>query len=227
MAGPIPEMGFVAVPRSAASIERTWDGVNAVWGSGSHAVAIASHTVPGDAIASMTAMATADVPMARLPGLSGQSIWLAAVAVGIGRAAVEGAISQASTRISAASGRAWSDYPSTQNSVASADIAIECARQGLFALADHTEEQLLAGDPPDRQTNARLHSICDHAFRTVRRSVSDLFTAGSVDALRAGHILEQSLRDIHGFSVQWERYRHLHYAAGKGLLGDDIVDPMY
>lgn len=167
------------------------------------------------------------IEVAELPGMAGQSIWLSAVAVGIGRAAVDGAIEQAATRVSVASGRAWRDYPSTQNTVAAADVAIASARAGLFDLADQATAELSTHGSVKSRTHARLHAFCDHAFRTVRACVSDLFTSGSVDAVRSGHILEQSLRDIHGFGVQWERYRHLHYQAGKSLLGGEVDDPLY
>ena len=57
--------------------------------------------------------------------------------------------------------------------------------------------------------------------------MSRLFTAGSIDALHAGHGLEQALRDVHGFSVQWERYRRLHFEAGRVLLGASPRDPQF
>lgn len=225
--GAVPEVGFAVVPRMAARIERTWTDVMAVKGSGSHAVVVEGCGVESGALATMDQMQASLSVWGRMPGVAYQSISLAAVALGIGRAAVEGAIEQTSTRVSAASGRAWADAPTVQNAVASADIAIEVSREGLFALADRAWAQMTAGEPLDTVTHARLHSIADHAVRTARQTVSDLFATGSVDAVRRGHLLERSLRDIHGFSVQWERYRQLHLLAGEALMGHTIDDPQY
>lgn len=226
MNGPIPETGFAIVPGAAGRIERTWEGVNAVKGSGSHAVVIDDVLVDERRLVSLDQLQTIDWPYANLPPFALQSLSLGALAIGIGRAAVAGAVAQTANRVSAANGSAWVDYPSVQNSVASADIDVESARHGLFALADQCWREL-AADALTPTTNARLHAIADHGFRVARRAVSDLFATGSVDALHSGHILEQSLRDIHGFSVQWERYRRLHYEAGRVLMGAESADPLF
>lgn len=108
--GPMPETRFALVPRSAVGIERTWEGVMAVKGSGSHAVSVDGWVVDEGALVVLGA--------------------------------------------------------------------------------------------PGREPK-------------------------SVDALRSGHVLEQCLRDIHGFSVQWERYRSLHYDAGRVLMGATPAHPLF
>lgn len=224
--GPVPEMRFALVPRSAVDIERTWEAVMAVRGSGSHAVSVERAEVDEGALIGMGAPGREPSPWDHLPQFAGQSVALAAVAIGIARAALQATITQAGSRVSVANGSAWVDYPSVQNSVASAEIAVESSRTYLFELADTCWRELAVDDLQPR-TRARLHAIADHALRTGRESVSNLFAAGSVDAVRSGHVLEQCLRDIHGFSVQWERYRSFHYDAGRVLMGADPNHPLF
>lgn len=226
MNGAIPETRFVLAPRSAVDIERSWEGVIAVRGSGSHAVRVEDYTCDPASTAAMTAPHRVRSPWESVPPFAQQSLALAAAATGIGRAAVEAAIAQASSRVSAANGSAWIDYPSVQNTIAAADVSVEATRCALFAFADSCWDELTCGEFRLR-TRARLHSIADHAFRSSREAVSGLFATGSVDAVRAGHTLEQSLRDIHGFSVQWERYRSLHYEAGRVLMGAEPAHPLF
>ena len=226
MNGPVPEMRFALVPRAAVEIERTWEGVMAVKGSGSHAVSVEGHPIDEGALVSIGAPGRTPSPWDQLPPFAGQSLALAAVGIGIARAAVEATIRQAGSRVSVANGSAWVDYPSVQNSVAAADITVEASRTYLSSLTDACWQELEAGGPSPR-TQARLHAIADHALRSGRQAVSDLFAAGSVDAVRSGHVLEQCLRDIHGFSVQWERYRSLHYDAGRVMMGASPSHPLF
>src|SRR5262249_20854791 len=109
----------------------------------------------------------------------------------------------------------------------SADCAVLCARGGLLEIARLVWEGLERGRGIAPLWRARMHAIADHATRTARDAVSRTFACGSVDVLHAGHPLEQALRDIHAFSVQWERYRRLHYEAGRVLLGGASQDPLF
>ncbi len=72
-----------------------------------------------------------------------------------------------------------------------------------------------------------MHALADHSMRVGRQTVSDLFTVGSVDAIHEGHGLERALRDVHGFGVQWERYRNKQFQAGAAMLGAEIEDPTF
>jgi alkylation response protein AidB-like acyl-CoA dehydrogenase len=227
--GSLVDARFVPVPASAVKVEDTWRGVMAVRGSGSNAVSVDQFVVPEDRSIRMVAAATSSEPVDLLNAaspLAVQSLELAALAVGIGRSALAAAIAQAGARISAVSGTGWAEWSSVQNTIAGADMAIETTRAGLHAIAAQAERELSSGDL-STASRARVHTIADHAFRAMRHAVSDLFTVGSVDALRAGHGLEQALRDVHGFSVQWERYRRLQYVAGRALLGADPDDPLF
>lgn len=98
---------------------------------------------------------------------------------------------------------------------------------GLFEVASVVWEAIERGDKIPLLWRARVHSMANHGIQLGRESVSRLFTAGSVDAVHEGHGLERTLHDVHGFSVQWERYRHLHFEAGRVLLGAEPQNPQF
>jgi alkylation response protein AidB-like acyl-CoA dehydrogenase len=229
--GSILSAKFVPVPKAAVTVEDTWQGVIAVRGSGSNAVSVDGYDLPEDrAVAlfgakppkrdALTVM-DATSPFAML------SLQMAALAAGIGRSAMEAAVKQAGRRVSVVNQTNWFEWPAVQNTVASAQIAIDSTRASLFELTAHCQIEIDDSGILTDYTKGLAHALADHAFRTVRHAVSDLFTVGSVDALRSGHGLEQALRDIHGFGVQWERYRRLHYSAGRVFLGAPANDPLF
>ena len=220
-------LAFAMVPTAQVEIHETWNDVIAVRGSGSHAVSVDAVHIEPDAIADMFAAESEVAPWDGLGSFGPQSLAIAAIATGIARGAVTGAIDQAKDRVSVASGRAWIDSPSVQNAIAAADIAVYTTRAGLFDFVDDVELETTNGAEAGVLTRARAHSFADHCMRMARTTVSDLFATGSVDAIRQGHVLEQSLRDVHGFSVQWERYRHYQYDAGRVLLGGDPPDATF
>ncbi|MDH4078035.1 MAG: hypothetical protein OEW29_19070, partial [Acidimicrobiia bacterium] len=227
--GSLLDARFVPVPASAVSVEDTWRGVMAVRGSGSNAVSVEHFVVPDDRSVGMVAASTSSEPVDLLNAaspLAVQSLELAAVAVGIGRSALAAATAQAGARISVVNKSGWAEWSSVQHTIAAADMAIETTRAGLHTVTAQAERELSRG-PLSMESRARVHTIADHAFRAMRHTVSDLFTVGSIDALRPGHGLEQALRDVHGFSVQWERYRRFQYVAGRALLGADPNDPLF
>lgn len=226
LANELPVMRFAAVPASAVEIEETWNDVVAVRGSGSHAVSVAPVFVPEAMVVDLLAPPRFNRPRFQVPMMAGQSLALAAIAIGIARSAVEAAVAQSRDRVSIVSGTGWREWASVQNSVASADIEVLSARAGLFEVASDLWAAIERGGDTSME-RARAHAIADHAMRIGRESVSRVFTAGSVDALHAGHGLEIALRNVHGFSVQWERYRRFHYEAGRVLMGAEPNDPLF
>lgn len=223
----LPVVRFAAVPAEAVAIEDTWSDVVAVRGSGSHAVSVAPTFVPGGLIADVQTAPRIDRPRFQVPMMVGQSMMLGAIATGIARSAVDAAVSQARERVSIVSGTGWREWPAVQDSIAASEVAVLSARAGLLEVASDLWATLDAGEELAPEQKARAHAMGDHAMRMGRETVSRVFTTGSVDALHEGHGLEIALRNVHGFSVQWERYRRFQYQAGRVLMGAEPNDPTF
>jgi alkylation response protein AidB-like acyl-CoA dehydrogenase len=226
MADGSPAVAFTVVPASLVTVHPTWRDSTAIRGSGSHSVSIDRVELPGLHLLAASDPFVQPTIFEHIPNVTFHSLLLAALALGIGRAALEGAIGQAGQRLSAATGAKWIDYPSVQNTISSAEMAVLTARAGYTEVTSQYWTEVQHRDVSLR-TRARIQSLVDHVFRVMRSTVSDLFTTGSVDAVRSGHILEQSLRDIHGFGVQWEKYRRLQFEAGRVLMGAEPTDPLF
>ena len=222
-----PVVRFAIVPASEAEPLDTWSDVVAVRGSGSHAVSVPETFVDRDMTAAFEDRPRVRRPRYLVPPMSLGSIGMAAVSLGIARFALEAAVAQGTSRKSALSGTEWRTWPSVQDSVASIDAAVYAGRAGLFALSQEVAAFTAAGKKPPPEVRAHLYAYTDHAVRLGRDAVSRLFTVGSVDAIHQGHGLERALRDMHGFSVQWERSRRKQFQAGAALLGAEIEDPQF
>lgn len=222
-----PVVRFAIIPASEAEPLDTWSDVVAVRGSGSHAVNVLETFVPRDMTAAFEDRPRVRRPRYLVPPMSLGSIGMAAISLGIARCALEAAVAQGTSRKSALSGTEWRTWPSVQDSVASIDAAVYAGRAGLFALSEEVAAFTAAGKKPPPEVRAHLYAYTDHAVRLGRDAVSRLFTVGSVDAIHQGHGLERALRDMHGFSVQWERTRRKQFQAGAALLGAEIDDPQF
>ncbi|MFN0089457.1 MAG: acyl-CoA dehydrogenase family protein [Acidimicrobiales bacterium] len=221
-----PVVRFLLVRADAVEVERTWDDVSGLRGSGSHAVRVAGADVAADLAVNLFAPPELDRPAFRIPLLVFQLI-IGAALVGAARGAVDALIDQAGGRVSAVSGQAWREWPNIQDTLASELASVRAAKAGLVDVA---EEIWLAAHEHrvlPNELRAAAHSMTDHAHRSARQAVSRLYTAGSIDALHRGHGLERALRDVHAMSVNWERFRQVHYDAGRVLLGLDPISRLF
>lgn len=221
-----PDVRFLLVEAGAVEILDTWSDVQGLCGSGSHAVRVDAAVVDRDFACRLTDPPAVDRPIYRF-GMFIYQVGIAAVLLGAARAALEALINQASGRVSAATGQAWRDWPGTQENVASNLASLAAARAGLLDAAHQATVIAERGDPLPLRTKALIYAITDHAHRTARETVSKLYTAGSIDALHRGHTLERALRDIHAMSINWERFRQLHFDAGRTLLGLPPIHPLF
>lgn len=222
----VPLVRYLVVQAKHVEVLDTWSDVSGLRGSGSHAVRIAKAPVPADFVCGLGDPPLVDRPAYRLNLLLYQ-VNVGAVLLGAARAAVDTLIEQASSRVSVATGRAWRDWPNVQDTLSTAAAEVTAARAGLIEVAERAWGA--AQDRPEvpRKRRALVYALVDYAHRTAREAVSRLYTAGSIDALHRGHGLERALRDVHAMSVNWERFRQVHYDAGRVLLGLDPLSSLY
>lgn len=222
-----PLARFLMVEAAPVEVLDTWSDVIGLRGSGSHAVRITEAFVPADFACSFRDPLRIDRQAYRLNLLLYTQTGVGAVLLGAARAAVDALIDQASSRVSAVLGHAWQDWPNVQDTLATTAAEVTAARAGLFEATERAWEAVQDAPEVPRKLRALVYALVDHAHRTARVAVSRVYTAGSIDALHRGHGLEQALRDVHAMSVNWERYRQVHYDAGRVFLGLDPLSPLY
>jgi len=221
-----PRVRYLVVAAEHVDVLDTWSDVSGLRGSGSHAVRVVDAPVPADFACGFNDPPLLDRPAYRLNNLLYQ-VNVGAVLLGAARAAVDALMTQARSRVSVALGQSWRDWPTVQDTLATAVAAVLAARAGLVEVSEQAWEavQDRAAVPP--ACRAAVYALVDHAHRTAREVVSRLYTAGSIDVLHRGHSLERLMRDVHAMSVNWTRYRQVHYDAGRVLLGLAALSPLY
>jgi alkylation response protein AidB-like acyl-CoA dehydrogenase len=222
-----PDVRFLVVEPDVVEILDTWSDVQGLRGSGSHAVRVEDAPVDEDCAFSFADPPAFDRPAFRVGLLVGANAVASAALLGAARAALDGLVAQASGRVSAASGQAWRDWPNIQDTVCTSAGNLISSRAGLIAAVEQGWASLQDAKEIPPVERGAIYAMCDHAHRTARQAVSRIFTAGSIDGLHQGHILQQSLRDVHALSVNWERYGQLRYDVGRVMMGLLPLHPLY
>jgi alkylation response protein AidB-like acyl-CoA dehydrogenase len=221
-----PNIRTFLVPAGSVEVLDTWSDVIGLRGSSSNAVMVHEAFVPEGLAVGLFDAPRIDRPVFRLPLMVAQ-LDLAAILTGIARAAVDAVIAQASGRVSVATGQAWRDWPGVQHTLATEMATVRAATAGLVDVAEECWEVHCDAGAMGPELRAMAYAMTDHATHTARQAVSRLYTAGSIDALHGGHRLEQALRDVHALSVNWERFRQLHFDAARVRLGLDPLLPSF
>src|SRR4029079_18732050 len=90
------------------------------------------------------------------------SLQRAALAAGIGRAAMQAAVEQAETRVSVVNQVSWVEWPAVQNTAASGQAAIDALRASLFSMAADCQSEVDRTGTLSDRTKALAHALADH-----------------------------------------------------------------
>lgn len=213
-----PEVRFLLVDAVDVEVLDTWSEMGGMRGTGSHAVRTEQAWVPRGLAVSLDDEPQVPGSLFRLGiGLVG-NVGLTAAMLGGARAAFDALVELASARVSEAMGVAWRDWPTTQERVAACRARIMAARAGLFEVAEAVQAAVDGAEaPPERR--ADVFAMVDLAQDACRQVCSELMSVASITGARRGHPLELTVRDVQTMSVNWARYRQLHFDAGRTYLG--------
>lgn len=206
-------------PASDVEIIDTWD-VSGLRGTGSHDMAVDDVFVPSDrAIALLTATPRERGPLYRFPifGLLGLSV--AAVALGIARAAIDELTRLATEKTPTMSAQRLADRSATQSEVGRATAALLAARALSFDEAASASERAASGDEFDLGQRARLRLAAVQAARTAADVVDAMYDLGGGTSIYAGSPLQRQFRDVHAVTQHIVVAPATYELAGRVLLG--------
>jgi alkylation response protein AidB-like acyl-CoA dehydrogenase len=221
-----PEIGPDGNPRMLAmlfepgrpEIEDTWH-VLGLRGTGSQHFHVDEHVVP--------AQRTFDIFFGR-PSVDGVGpfpvihfhLHVAAVALGIARAALDEVLERATGRIRMNMRTSLADTPVVQNRLGHADIALRAARTMLYDEAAGLERD---GYGDDFVTLAVRVWAMDSWIAGVARDVVDAcFQINGASGVYDGALLQRALRDIHTISQHAALNDNSITRAGAALLGRPV-----
>lgn len=192
-----PRMLFV--PTHAVTIHDTWDVVG-LSGTGSHDVTVDGATVPEGwslVLGAAPHAGAAGGSLYRFPVFGLIASMLAAVSIGIARAAVDDLVDLAGGKKPAGSRRSLAERATAQAEVAKTAALVDGARSMLLdALAD-AWATVEAGDAASVDQRARIRLAATNAVRSAAAATAAMYDLAGGSAVYRRGPLERRFRDAH------------------------------
>lgn len=218
----IPDLRVFFVPKDECEILDTWYSAG-LRGTGSHDFVVKDAFVPAErTFALLNGKPYYDGPLYSAGILSVFSLPVAAVALGIARAALDAFEELAGAKTPTFSFSTLRDKTTVQAQVARAEALVRSARAFLFETAASIWETMSAGDPLSEEQETLVHLACPHAAAACAEAVGIVYTLGGATSVYATSKLERCFRDVHvvtqhiAVSPQWYERTGQHFL-GMGL----------
>jgi len=216
-----PELRFVVVPRSEVEVIPNWD-VTGLRGTGSHDFRIDDVFVPAErSLAAFAAEPLLPGPLYRIPLLGLSTIALAAVTLGLARAAIDAFVELAAAKTPTGASLPLRDDPRAQFAAGRAEALLRAARSALFDALREAWDHAVSGDAPSAVARVAMRMACAFCAEACARAVDIVYAAAGASAIFEGGVIARCFRDVHAatahIGLSADNYQH----AGKVLFGGD------
>lgn len=174
----------------------TWDAFG-LKGTGSTAYEVRDVFVEEPFAAGIQVKSPPDIPLYRFPPFSPLAQGIGAVALGIGRAAIDEAVRVVREKRRGGSSAPLAERPHTQLEVARAEARLRSARAFFYETIDAAWAATLAGGPIDVSHSRDMRLAVAHAVGEARAVVDAMYTLAGGTSVYAASSLQRRLRDIH------------------------------
>jgi indole-3-acetate monooxygenase len=215
----VPDVRLMLFPASEVEIIDTWT-VSGLCGTGSHDIAVRDVFVP----AAHSASLITDAPTARgalyaFPIFGLLAIGIAAVGLGIARAAIDDLIALAGAKTPTGSRKRVADRPAIQADVAKAEAALGASRAYLAENVAAADDEARARSSIGTDTRARVRLAATHATVTAAKVVDLMYDAGGGTSVYETSPLQRRFRDVHVVTQHMMVAPATWELAGRLLLG--------
>ncbi len=218
-----PETRLVMFPTSDAEVIDTWR-VSGLRGTGSHDYRVADLFVPGDhTIPYPAPPAVQRGLLYAAPLISGLAVAIAAVPLGIARAAIDAVIALATAKTPHGSQTLLRDKPTIQADVARAEVLLAAARSCLLATIDELWEEVARGATASLQRRVMVRLACTYAAQACAEAVDLMYNAAGGTALYETSRLERCFRDVHACTQHIATSTSNYETGGRVLLGLELA----
>ena len=209
----------------------TWF-VTGLRGTGSKDVEMADIFVPSHRTLPLSAIAGGETPgsavnpgaLYKLPALGLFSFVVAAVSLGIARAAVEGYRATMRGRVGTYTGKKLADLASVQLRLAEASSLVDIAEALMLRDCDEAARVTEAGTVPSTADKARWRRDGAYAAGMCTKAVELVFTASGGAAVYLDQPIQRAFRDIHAanahYALSWDVQGTLWGRVALGLPPD-------
>ena len=222
-----PDMRFLFLPGTAVEVLDTWH-VSGLMGTGSHDFQIADVLVPeAFAIPAFAAAPYLPGTLYRIPPISLFCVALAAVILGVARAAVDALVTLAATKMPIGSTEPLRDKPIAQFQVARAEALIRAARANLIEAINRQWEEIAAGISPMLQTRASIRLAASFCAEACSSAVDLVHAAAGGSAIQETLSIARCFRDVHAATQHIGLNASGFQLAGRVLFGLDPGTPRF
>ncbi|MFN0145045.1 MAG: acyl-CoA dehydrogenase family protein [Dehalococcoidia bacterium] len=191
------EMRLMFFPASDVRFFDTWHATG-LRGTGSLDYAVEGAFVPrGREVHVGKVWAQADSPVSRFPNFNLLAAGLAAVALGIGRRAIDEAVALLAAKTAGPARARAAEYGPAQVDIAMAEATLGGARAFIREEVARTWEQVVRGDRPSVEQKARLRLAAANAALAAARAVDLAYYVGGGSSVFESNPLQRCHRDIH------------------------------
>jgi alkylation response protein AidB-like acyl-CoA dehydrogenase len=177
-------------------IVRNWDVVG-LRGTGSHDLTARHALVPATHTLSLFDRSRRNEVLYRLPPFGVLAVGVAAVSLGLARAALDRFVALAHEKVPAGARRTLSQRESVQLTLAQTEARLMAARALLDRTIADTTTRVAADGNPSLEVRASLRLAACHAAREAVAVVDALFAMAGAGAVRTAEPLQRLWRDVH------------------------------
>ena len=214
-----PNVRSMLFPASAIQIHDTWD-TSGLRGTGSHDFAVEDVFVP--AARSFSFLTDRHItPAYRSAFFGSLAAGVAAVMLGIGRAAIDAFVALARDKRTVGARRTIAHRELVQLTVARAEARLRAARAFLFDALEAATAAIDAHGEASLEQRALLRLAASHAATEAAAAVDMVYEAGGGGVVYATSPLQRHFRDIHTATQHLMVSTQATTLAGRILLGVD------
>jgi indole-3-acetate monooxygenase len=216
---PAPEAWLVFFPGSDGELIENWD-VGGLRGTGSHDYAVSGLFVPRARATPFDAAPRAPGPLNRLPRQALLDNMMAALPLGIARAAIDTLVDiAAGGKRPAGAGAPLAERMTVQADVARAEAHYLSGRAFLYDTVAQSWEAVQTGRELSVREVAVLRLARTHAVQAAVQAVDLMYTNAGGAAIYTKNPLERCFRDIHTLTQHVSMNPANYEVSGRVLLG--------
>jgi alkylation response protein AidB-like acyl-CoA dehydrogenase len=214
-----PETRTVFFPTGSAEVIDTWD-AGGLRGTGSHDFRINDLFVPHEhTVKELGSTPTCPGPFYSIPPHSAYPIAIAAVPLGIARAALDRFAKLASTKTPLGGTVVLREKPTVQSAIGRAEAALRSARAFLFEVAEEVWQIVEAREPVTLHHRALTRLACAQVAAAAKEAVQIVYDGGGGTSVYESSGLQRCFRDTYA-AVQHVQVHTANFElAGRVMLG--------
>lgn len=217
-----PDIRLLLFPAREVTIVDTWN-VAGLRGTGSHDIEVSDRLVPLErSVSLITDPPRAPGPLYAFPVFGLLAISIAAVGLGIAKAAIEELTAVAAVRVPTGGRRSLAERADAQARVARAQAALDAARALAGEKVDAAWQAATGSGEVSVALRAGLRLAATHAIGAARDVTDAMYELGGGSAIYDTHPLQRHLRDVHVATQHMLVAPSTWELAGRQLLGQPL-----